>query len=78
MDLYKQSCRNAKKAMPFMPWEVIIDMIKNQLVEIISMGIAMADRELNKDYIASADFNLDMDEKEFMKKLFGFDDEVSE
>lgn len=78
MDLYMQSCRNAKKAMPYIPMEAITDMTKNQLIEIISTGIVMADRELNKDDIASADFNLDMDEKEFMKKLFGLDDEVSE
>ena len=74
MNLYLDSCRNAKKAMPFMPMEAIIDTTKNCLIEIIDKAIVIADRELkdvDKKDIKSADFNLDMDEKEFLKKLFG-------
>lgn len=81
MSLYLHTCKNAKKAMPFMPMKAIVDMTKNQLIEIIDTAIVIADsklKEIDKKDIQSADFNLDMDEKEFMKKLFGLDDEVSE
>lgn len=78
--VYKQSVRNTKEDIPFSPLPVIQAAVRNELIQVISMALVEADKQLNAEYskkdIKSADFTEDgpMSFSEFMKKLLGLED----
>ena len=75
--VYKQSVRNAKETVSFSPLPIIQATVRNELIQVISIALAEADKQLIKEYskkdIKSADFTQDepMSFSDFMQKLMG-------
>jgi len=82
--VYKQSIKNAKASIPFIPLPVLQQTIQSRLIKLLSFALADADRELNEEHdkedIKSADFTKDepMSFSEFMQKLMGMKEDNDE